>query len=280
MNRPPDLSATVLSGLIAGVVFIVLDITLVPLFGLGSPWEPVRMIAAIVLGRDVLPPPATSTALPRCSPGLPTHATGSACSFISRGEWYSPGRMTLFWQGESMSRYQPVRNAAIVSLLLMTATPAHAQDEVKKSQTGTVSQMIHNTRVLLVYDRPVARGRTLFGDVVKWGEVWNPGANAATFIDVNAPVLVAGKELPAGRYSVWAIPRPQAWTVIFSKKHDVSHSDYPKGADALRAEVRPRSGAHMETLAFYFPVVGPDSAVLHLHWGSTVVPLTIRLKLP
>lgn len=58
-RRPVDWRAAVWSGLIAGVVFIVLDMTLVPLFGFGSPWEVVRMIAAIALGPDVLPPPAT-----------------------------------------------------------------------------------------------------------------------------------------------------------------------------------------------------------------------------
>ncbi|MEW5850774.1 MAG: hypothetical protein AB2A00_18445 [Myxococcota bacterium] len=54
-----DLGAALVAGIVAGVVFIVLDVTLVPLLGLGSPWEPVRMIAAIALGPSVLPPPAT-----------------------------------------------------------------------------------------------------------------------------------------------------------------------------------------------------------------------------
>ncbi len=58
-RRPVDWHAAVWSGILAGVLFIVLDMTLVPLFGFGSPWEPVRLIAAIVLGPRVLPPPAT-----------------------------------------------------------------------------------------------------------------------------------------------------------------------------------------------------------------------------
>jgi hypothetical protein len=46
------------SGLIAGVVFIMLEMFMVWAFLGGSPWGPPRMIAAMVLGRDVLPPPA------------------------------------------------------------------------------------------------------------------------------------------------------------------------------------------------------------------------------
>lgn len=48
-----------LAGLIAGAVFLVLEMMMVPLFLGGSPWGPPRMIAAIAMGSDVLPPPAT-----------------------------------------------------------------------------------------------------------------------------------------------------------------------------------------------------------------------------
>lgn len=55
----PDWPAAIYSGLIAGAVFMMLEMAMVPLFLGGSAWGPPRMIAAIVLGRDVLPPPAT-----------------------------------------------------------------------------------------------------------------------------------------------------------------------------------------------------------------------------
>jgi hypothetical protein len=54
-----SIKATIGAGLIAGTVFLVLELIMVPAF-LGMPaWAPVRMIAAIAMGRDVLPPPAT-----------------------------------------------------------------------------------------------------------------------------------------------------------------------------------------------------------------------------
>ena len=49
----------ILSGLIAGLVFLILEMVMVPLFLGVGPWAPVRMIGAIVLGQGVLPPPAT-----------------------------------------------------------------------------------------------------------------------------------------------------------------------------------------------------------------------------
>jgi hypothetical protein len=47
------------AGVIAGLVFIALEVILWPLAGLGPPGEPIRMIAAILLGPGVLPPPAS-----------------------------------------------------------------------------------------------------------------------------------------------------------------------------------------------------------------------------
>jgi hypothetical protein len=47
------------SGLVAGIIFMMLEMVMVMAFLGNSPWGPPRMIAAMVLGRDVLPPPAT-----------------------------------------------------------------------------------------------------------------------------------------------------------------------------------------------------------------------------
>ncbi|MGE0554074.1 MAG: DUF2911 domain-containing protein, partial [Gemmatimonadales bacterium] len=82
-------------------------------------------------------------------------------------------------------------------------------------------------------------------------------------------------------YSLWLIPRPQdPWTVIVSTAARVFHTPYPGEAhDAIRFEVQPEPGAHMETLAFYFPLVARDSTVLRLHWGTTVLPIPIRAPL-
>jgi hypothetical protein len=58
---------------------------------------------------------------------------------------------------------------------------------------------------------------------------------------------------------------------------EVFHSPYPgESQDVLRAAVAPEQGSHMDALAFYFPVVAPDSAVLRMHWGTTIIPIRIR----
>lgn len=148
------------------------------------------------------------------------------------------------------------------------------------SQHGTVSQRVSHTNIDIEYNRPVARGRALFGALVKWDTIWHPGADSATRIRFDKDVAVQDKPLTKGEYSLWLIPRQNApWTLIFSKAAHVFHQPYPGAdSDALRVDITPEKGGHMETMAFYFPVVGRDSVILRLHWGETMLPIRIKVS--
>jgi len=163
------------------------------------------------------------------------------------------------------------------ALLACALTPGAISAQVTpKSQLGSVSQMVAATRIEIIYRRPVARGRTLFGSLVPWGNIWTPGADSATRISVSGPITVNGARLEAGTYSLWAIPDSIAWTFIFNRVAAAFHLRYPVGNDVLRVHAIPRSAEPVETLSFEFPMVDADSALLQLHWGTTIVPLTIH----
>lgn len=150
--------------------------------------------------------------------------------------------------------------------------------DVAKSQAGVVAQRVANTDITITYNRPVARGRTLFGGIVPYEQVWNPGADQATAIAITRAVRVNDHPLPAGKYSLWMIPRAASFTVIFSKAADVFHTPYPGEAqDVLRFDVRPGSGPAVETLTFDFPLVEGKDATLEFRWGTIVVPLKIQV---
>jgi len=170
------------------------------------------------------------------------------------------------------------RACAALITCIGSATPAALGQQVPFSQRGAVWQMLGQTEITIRYSRPTARGRRLYGGIVRWGRPWNPGADSATTIAVSLPIRVQGQALPAGTYSVWAIPDSVApWTIVFSRAHPVFHTPYPgEEHDQLRLSAAPVDGAHMETLAWYFPAVSGLSATLHLHWGTTVIPLQIE----
>lgn len=166
---------------------------------------------------------------------------------------------------------------ALAAALCGCGLPARSQ-AIPRSQLGSVAQQVAGARVEVVYRRPVARGRELFGALVPWGEVWTPSADSAARLSLSRAVEVQGHPLPAGTYGIWAIPDSAAWTVIFSGVPAAFHLRYPEGRDVLRVRAVPRRGEHVETLQFSFPVVDADSAVLQLRWGTTVVPLTLRVR--
>lgn len=176
-----------------------------------------------------------------------------------------------------------ITNLIALVALLVLGRGVYAQeiiplDKVVKSQPAVVSQTIANTDITIKYSRPVARGRQLFGALVPYDQVWHPGANDATHITVTRDIQVQGKRLAAGKYGIWAIPRIDIWTIIFSKAADVWHQPYPgEEKDALRVNSTSERGVHMETLSYYFPVVDGKDAVLRIHWGEVIVPLAISV---
>jgi hypothetical protein len=170
---------------------------------------------------------------------------------------------------------------AIGTLLIaagLTAVAVHSRSWAqapRPSQHGSVSQQVASTTITIEYNRPVARGRMLFGSLVPYGRVWCPGADSCTTIQLSTDVKINGQALARGTYSVWAEPQQDRWTMIFNTAQPVFHTRYPPDKDVLRIRATPRQGSYMETLAFYFPVVDGGHAELVLHWGTVVVPLSI-----
>ena len=157
----------------------------------------------------------------------------------------------------------------------VAAQPAAAG--VKPSQHGSVTQQVAGTKITVEYNRPVARGRDLFGALVPYDRVWCPGADDCTTLSISTPIKIESQDLPAGTYTVWARPGADKWSIILNRAHPVFHTRYESVADqnALTLEVTPRTGSHMETLVFYFPVVNGRHAELVLQWGTVIVPLSL-----
>jgi predicted alpha/beta hydrolase len=169
------------------------------------------------------------------------------------------------------------RILALVVVVAAVATPACAQ--AKKSERGSVGQTVAGTTITVEYSRPKARGRSLFGGVVKWGEHWTPGADWATTVEVDHDVTVEGERLPKGKYGVWTVVQPDQWTVGFHREWRRFHTNRPDSTDeALRLTVRPDSGPPVELLTFDFPEVDSTGATLRFRWGPVVVPLRIGLS--
>ena len=98
----------------------------------------------------------------------------------------------------------------------------------------------------VVYNRPYKKGREIFGELVPYGEVWRTGANEATIFSTNKDILVDGSPLPSGTYTLWTIPNPDTWKVIFNSKM------YPWG---INLEKKASRDPNFDVLIIEAPVI-------------------------
>lgn len=130
----------------------------------------------------------------------------------------------------------------LIALLVFCAVSyeSTAQEELKPrpSPLSVVTMKYHDSYVKVTYGRPHKKGRDIFGALVPYGNVWRTGANEATEITLTGNMLVAGKELEAGTYTLFSIPGKEKWTVIFNKEvGQWGAYNYNDKSDALRIEV-------------------------------------------
>jgi hypothetical protein len=172
-----------------------------------------------------------------------------------------------------------MRRLLICAAMASFASKGNAQG-YPPSQRGSVTQNVAHTHISILYGRPVARGRALFGSLVPWDQIWHPGADSATRMTFDHDIVVEGKPLRAGEYTLWLIPRESApWTLILSRAAHVYHRPYPgEQFEALRVDLKPEQVSHVESFTIYFPSVLRDDAELRLHWGTTAV--TAHIKAP
>ena len=97
-----------------------------------------------------------------------------------------------------------------VGIVLSGLTPADGRAQTRMSERATLSQMVSGAVIGLDYGRPQARGRIPFGErgqaVVRWGEVWTPGANWATTLELSRDATIEGTPVRKGKYSMWMAP--------------------------------------------------------------------------
>ncbi|MGO9585757.1 MAG: DUF2911 domain-containing protein [Limisphaerales bacterium] len=148
------------------------------------------------------------------------------------------------------------------------------------SPACTLKQRVGLTDFEIVYSRPGVKGRTIFGGIVPYGQVWRTGANQATKITFNTPVKFNGTEIPAGTYGLFTIPGETEWTIILNTNSaQWGAYQYNEKADATRFKVEPvtLSDTRIETFCIEFNHIKDESAVLDLVWDKTVVPIHLEV---
>src|SRR5580700_1464389 len=121
------------------------------------------------------------------------------------------------------------------------------------------------------YSSPRMKGRKIYGDLVPLGQVWRTGANEATTFVASADVVVGGKTVPAGSYTIFTVPNADKWTLIINKKTGEWGIPYKYESDELaRVDMKvSKLPSPVENFTIGYENSGNNSCMLHIDWETT-----------
>lgn len=159
----------------------------------------------------------------------------------------------------------------------------HAQVKMPASSpTQTIKQDFAMGNMEIVYSRPSAKGRKVFGDLVPMRKLWRTGANQATKITFSDAVELGGKKVEAGSYVLYSIPSEESWEIILNKGlNNWGISGYKETEDVVRFKVTPvKTKSMVETFTIQIANVKPESCDIQILWEQTTVsiPVTANIK--
>lgn len=164
-------------------------------------------------------------------------------------------------------------------LFFVTATSWAQNDKsTRPSPPATASGKVGDATITINYSSPAVKGRKIWGDLVPFDQVWRAGANEATIFETDKNIMVEGKQLPAGKYSLFAIPGATEWQFIFNsetgqwgvKRSGEANRDPAKDVLTVKVKSSPSSTMN-ERLAYAVTATG-----FALRWENLEVPVRIK----
>jgi Protein of unknown function (DUF2911) len=206
-----------------------------------------------------------------------------AANGVTRARVDAQGRVLGAHSPESTFKADVERVASLDAGAIAAAWAARdqaGQSVGALSPRDSVAGRIAGADVSVAYGRPAMRGRRIVGQVVPYGQVWRTGANEATHFRTDRDLMFGDTRVPAGSYTLWSIPGPEGWTIIFNRQTGQWGTVYDPAQDLARipAQSRRTAGPPVEQLTLR---IEPDECggggVLAIEWENTRVsaPFTV-----
>ena len=157
--------------------------------------------------------------------------------------------------------------------------PAPDPNQQMPSPPATANVMLGGNSILINYNSPSMRGRTIMGGLVPYGEVWRTGANPATTLVTPVDLMIGTLKVPAGTYTLFTLPRSATdWQFIVSKKTGEWGIPYPEGSDFGRTPMKTKTaGTPQEVMSITFENTAGTRTELHVKWekSDAYVPVSV-----
>lgn len=179
-----------------------------------------------------------------------------------------------------------MKKIILTSFILVQSLVINAQDKVQirttsSSPAASFEQEVGSAIIKVVYSRPLARDRKIFGELVPFDKLWRTGASDCTVITTSEDIAFGSNILKAGSYSLFTIPSKNEWTIIVNtdvKLH--GESGYDEKKDVFRFTVpAEKSSNFYETFTIELnDINSKGEAFLKIVWENTMVKIPIKSK--
>ena len=176
-----------------------------------------------------------------------------------------------------------MKKLLIVNLLCVLAFALNAQESAQKtlpkSPEAAFTQQFGGSEIQVSYARPLARGRKIFGSLVPFDSLWRTGANDCTTIKFKEDVVIGGKSIAVGKYSLYSIPGASEWIIVLNSETSMHGTNgYDAQKDVHRFKVKSeKTERFYETFTIEINDIDVQgNAFLNMMWENTMVkiPLT------
>lgn len=174
-----------------------------------------------------------------------------------------------------------MKNLYSLVFLCLFGLSVSAQEFPAPSPKASVSQVAGVTSITVDYSSPAVKGRTLFGELVPYGEVWRTGANKATAITFNRTVVIGDSKVGPGSFSVFTVPSEDG-TLTFILNSDTElygarNKDNTKDVVTVETKVT-KSKDSVERMRFTLDNASNESIDLNFAWGTHRFSIPIQIQ--
>jgi len=179
------------------------------------------------------------------------------------------------------------------AVALSSVSPLLAQGVTRKSPHETISLIVDGDRITVVYGRPYSKNpkgddiRKIWGGLVPFGQIWRTGADEATLLITQQPIVLGDTTVPAGAYTLWTLPAEDGTAKLIVNKQigqwGINPRDpkqvYDESLDVVRVDLK--KDPLEKTVGQFTMVVDKNPAgggLLKLQWENTQfsVPFTVK----
>jgi Protein of unknown function (DUF2911) len=171
---------------------------------------------------------------------------------------------------------------AFSTILFSAVATAQTDKSSRPSPPAIATGKIKEATIKIDYSSPSVKGRKIFGGLVPYDKVWRAGANEATIFTTDKDIMVEGKMLPAGKYSLFTTPGEKEWTIFFNSETgqwgDTQNGDAnmdPKKT-FLSVTVKPKDQKDVQEKMQYKILDGIMEKGFELSWDKTRVFVSIK----